>query len=125
MHRESDRLRAFSRRAALLGAGKLGLFGLLAGRLHYIQAVDADRYALLADENRINQRLLPPARGRITDRHGVTVATNVPIVTVSAMVFVPFSIRSCPGPLIATSPAKVLLLLNATTVPDSRTKSPS
>ena len=78
MHREADRLRLFSRRAALLGAGKLGLFGLLAGRLYYLQVVDADRYALLADENRINQRLLPPARGVIFDRHHVTLATNVP-----------------------------------------------
>ncbi|HSA81277.1 MAG TPA: penicillin-binding protein 2, partial [Geminicoccaceae bacterium] len=38
----------------------------------------ADEYALLADENRINHRLLPPARGRIFDRHGVTLARNSP-----------------------------------------------
>ena len=70
-HREGDRLRVFARRALLLGAGQLGLFGLLAGRLYYLQVVSADEYALLADENRINHRLLPPARGRIFDRHGV------------------------------------------------------
>ncbi len=78
MHRESDRLRSFSRRALLLGAGQLGLFGLLAGRLYYLQVVTADEYALLADENRINHRLLPPARGRIFDRHGVPLARNSP-----------------------------------------------
>jgi penicillin-binding protein 2 len=78
MHRDNDRLRAFSRRALLLGAGQLGLFGLLAGRLYYLQVVSADEYALLADENRINHRLLPPARGRIFDRHGVTLARNSP-----------------------------------------------
>ncbi|MDX1539942.1 MAG: penicillin-binding protein 2 [Geminicoccaceae bacterium] len=78
MHREADRLRVFSRRAALLGGAQLGMFGLLGARLYYLQVVDADRYALLADENRINQRLLPPARGRIFDRQGVTLATNVP-----------------------------------------------
>ena len=77
-HREGDRLRVFSRRAALLGAGQLGLFGLLAGRLYYLQVVNADEYALLADENRINHRLLPPARGRIFDRHGVILARNSP-----------------------------------------------
>jgi penicillin-binding protein 2 len=78
MHRDNDRLRSFSRRALLLGAGELGLFGLLAGRLYYLQVVSADEYALLADENRINHRLLPPARGRILDRHGVTLARNSP-----------------------------------------------
>jgi penicillin-binding protein 2 len=77
-HREGDRLRVFSRRAVLLGAGQLGLFGALAGRLYYLQVVSADQYALLADENRINHRLLPPARGRIFDRHGVTLAQNDP-----------------------------------------------
>jgi penicillin-binding protein 2 len=78
MHREGDRLRVFSRRALLLGAGELGLFGVLAGRLYYLQVVSTDEYALLADENRINHRLLPPARGRIFDRHGVILARNIP-----------------------------------------------
>jgi penicillin-binding protein 2 len=40
--------------------------------------VNADEYALLADENRINHRLLPPARGCIFDRHGVILARNSP-----------------------------------------------
>ena len=78
MHREGDRLRTFSRRALCLGAGQLGLFGLLAARLYYLQVISADEYALLADENRINHRLLPPARGRIFDRHGVPLARNSP-----------------------------------------------
>ncbi len=78
MHRESDRLRTFGRRALLLGAGQLGLFGAIAGRLYYLQVVTADQYALLADENRINHRLLPPARGRIFDRQGVPLARNSP-----------------------------------------------
>src|SRR5918994_5982981 len=78
MHRESDRTRVFTRRALLLGAGQLGLFGVLAGRLYYLQVVDADQYALLADENRINHRLLPPARGTVLDRNGVPLARNRP-----------------------------------------------
>ncbi len=78
MHHEADRLRVFSRRALMLGAGQLGLFGLLAGRLYYLQVASAERYALLADENRINHRLLLPARGRIFDRHGVALARNKP-----------------------------------------------
>ena len=78
MHRDADRLRVFTRRAAVLGGAKLGLFGLLAGRLYYLQVLEADEYALLADENRINHRLLPPARGRIFDRHQVPLARNTP-----------------------------------------------
>ena len=78
MHREAERMRVFGRRALLLGAGQLALFGALGGRLYYLQVVDADGYALLADKNRINHRLLPPERGRIFDRHGVPLARNNP-----------------------------------------------
>ena len=74
--READRFRSFSRRALLLGGGQLGLFGALAARLYYLQVIAADQYALLADENRINQRILLPERGRIFDRHGVLLAGN-------------------------------------------------
>jgi penicillin-binding protein 2 len=77
-HREGERLRVFARRAVLLGGAQLGLFAALAGRLYYLQVLSADQYALLADENRINHRLLPPARGRIFDRHGVILARNIP-----------------------------------------------
>jgi penicillin-binding protein 2 len=94
-HREGDRLRVFSRRAALLGAGQLGIFGVLAARLYYLQVLNADEYALLADENRINHRLLPPARGRIVDRHGVILARNSPTYRV-------FVIREQTGDVPAT-----------------------
>ena len=78
MHRDSERMRTFTRRALLLGGAQLALFGALAGRLYYLQAVNADQYALLADENRINHRLVPPDRGRIFDRNGVPLARNSP-----------------------------------------------
>jgi penicillin-binding protein 2 len=78
MHREAERTRMFTRRALLVGGGQLALFGALGGRLYYLQVLDADRYALLADDNRINHRLLPPERGRIVDRHGVPLARNSP-----------------------------------------------
>lgn len=74
--RDNDLQRVFSRRALLLGTTQLALFGLLAGRLYYLQVIESDRYALLADENRINMRLLPPRRGRILDRFGTEIATN-------------------------------------------------
>jgi penicillin-binding protein 2 len=78
MNREAERLRSFSRRTLLIGAGQLAVFGALAGRLYYLQVVAADQYALLADENRINHRLLPPARGVVRDRNGVSLAGNRP-----------------------------------------------
>lgn len=74
--RDNDLQRVFTRRALLLGTAQIALFGLLAGRLYYLQVVESDKYALLADENRISMRLLSPRRGRILDRWGTELATN-------------------------------------------------
>ncbi|MSO53835.1 MAG: penicillin-binding protein 2 [Rhodospirillales bacterium] len=76
MNRDGDRSRIFSRRAAILGGGKILLLSTLAARLYYLQVIEAERYATLAEENRINLRLLPPRRGRIVDRFGEPLATN-------------------------------------------------
>ncbi len=67
-----------SRRAALLLAAQGGVAAVLVMRLHRLQIEEADRYRLLADENRINIRLLPPPRGLIFDANGIEVAGNVP-----------------------------------------------
>jgi penicillin-binding protein 2 len=75
--REEQEDRAgFSRRAMLLGAGQVALFGLLAGRLYDLQVIEGEKYALAADDNRINVRVLAPMRGEIRDRFGRVVATN-------------------------------------------------
>jgi penicillin-binding protein 2 len=74
--RDQDRYRTFSRRAVLLAGGKLALFSALAGRMYYLQVVEAERYRTLAEDNRINMRLLAPLRGAILDRGGVEIATN-------------------------------------------------
>ena len=77
MYREdSNRYKAFSRRAAIVGGAQLALFGLLVGRMYQLQVLESDRYRMLADENRINMRLLPPQRGRILDRYGRPLAAN-------------------------------------------------
>lgn len=76
MHRDSERHKLFSRRAAMLAGGKAALLSALVGRMYYLQVVEADRYKTLADENRINFRLLAPPRGRIVDRFGVPIADN-------------------------------------------------
>lgn len=76
MRHDADQQKLFNRRTALLGGGKLLLLSALAGRMYYLQVLEADRYRTLADENRINLRLLPPPRGRIVDRFGVPLADN-------------------------------------------------
>ncbi|MFT6090607.1 penicillin-binding protein 2 [Sulfitobacter sp.] len=67
-----------SRRAALLGGMQLLFMGGLAARMNYLQVDQADQYLLLAEENRINIRLIPPTRGEIFDRNGIQLAQNVP-----------------------------------------------
>ena len=66
----------FTRRALLLGAGQLGILGALAGKLYQVQVVEGERYATLAETNRISARLTAPTRGRILDRSGVVLAGN-------------------------------------------------
>ena len=67
-----------TRRGLMLGAGQAGFMGLLAWRMRHLQVDQADQFRLLADENRIKIRLIPPARGQIFDRNGLVVAENVP-----------------------------------------------
>jgi penicillin-binding protein 2 len=76
MNRDTERQKIFTRRAVLLAGGKLALFAAMAGRLYYLQVVESEKYKTLADENRINLRLLPPPRGRILDRNGLPLAVN-------------------------------------------------
>ena len=78
MQQEADRARAFTRRAVVLGGAQVGLFAALVARLYGLQVLKAGEYALLADDNRINQRLLIPPRGRILDRQGRPLAQNMP-----------------------------------------------
>ena len=75
--REEERVRSiFSRRALVLGAGQMGLLGFLVHRLHTLQVDEGERYATLAEENRLSARLLAPPRGRVLDREGRIVAGN-------------------------------------------------
>ena len=68
--------RIIGRRALLLAGGKGALLAALAGRLYSLQVDQGGKYATLADENRINVRLLAPSRGQIFDRHGTAMAVN-------------------------------------------------
>ncbi len=68
--------RRLSRRALLLGSVQLGVVGVLGWRMQSMQVEQADQFRLLAEENRINIRLIPPARGLIFDRNGRPLADN-------------------------------------------------
>jgi penicillin-binding protein 2 len=76
MRRDIEWQRVFTRRAALLGGAKALLFGVLGGRLYYLQAMEAERYVTLAEDNRINLLLVAPPRGHIFDRRGRALAVN-------------------------------------------------
>ncbi len=77
-HHAADRSKSFARRALVVGGLQTALFGLLAGRLWQLQVDQSPRYSLLAEENRVSQRLTVPPRGRILDRNGVVLARNRP-----------------------------------------------
>ena len=71
-----DQRQRFMRRAVLIGAAQLGAFGIIGARLFRLQVLEGERYAPLADENRISVKALAPARGRILDRQGEVLAAN-------------------------------------------------
>ena len=77
MRSDKTRERVFSRRTALMVGGQFALLSILGARMYYLQILQADRYRTLAEENRINLRLLPPPRGYIIDRFGEPMAINV------------------------------------------------
>jgi len=76
MYHDNDRAKLFSRRAMMLAGGKATLVVGLAARMYYLQVMEADKYAMQAEDNRITTRLLAPPRGLILDRNGVAMAIN-------------------------------------------------
>ena len=73
---DTKRHMVFTRRAAIMGTGALGLFAGVGARLYQLQVRQHADYAALADDNRFNQRVVVPLRGEIYDRYGALVATN-------------------------------------------------
>lgn len=76
MASDSERARLFTRRAILIGGLQTGLFALLASRVYYLDVIEGEKYRTLAEENRVNLRLLAPPRGQIFDRSGAPLALN-------------------------------------------------
>ena len=65
-----------TRRSLVLGGLQLGVAGVLGWRMRQMQVEQADEFRLLAEENRINMRLIAPERGLIFDRNGIPLAEN-------------------------------------------------
>lgn len=68
--------RTITRRGLFVGGLQVSFAALLVGRMRFMQVDQGDEYRLLAEENRINIRLIPPSRGLIHDRNGVLIAGN-------------------------------------------------
>ena len=73
---QQEAARQISRRGLLLGSLQAVFVGTLAFRMRFLQVEQAQEFQLLADENSIKIRLIPPARGLIHDRKGVLIAGN-------------------------------------------------
>jgi penicillin-binding protein 2 len=71
-----DSARLVTRRALMLSVGMGAMVTALAARMRFLQVEQADQFRLLAEENRINIRLVPPERGLIQDREGRLIAGN-------------------------------------------------
>jgi len=74
--KDKSRYATFTRRTLMMGGGIATVLAALGARLYQLQILEGEEFMTRADENRVNQRLLAPLRGRIIDRFGVELATN-------------------------------------------------
>lgn len=77
MERDQEKIESFTRRAFVVGGLQALALSALGGRLAWLQVVEGEKYKTLAENNRINVKILPPSRGQIVDRFGVPLATNL------------------------------------------------
>ncbi|RUS59449.1 penicillin-binding protein 2 [Pseudorhodobacter sp. E13] len=68
--------RKITRRGLFLGGSMAAVVAVLGARMRHMQVDQADEFRLLAEDNRISIRLVPPARGQIYDRNGKLIAGN-------------------------------------------------
>lgn len=76
IEKDSDKEAQFTRRAFVVGACQGAFLAVLGGRLAWLQVVEGSRYKTLAENNRINLKMVAPARGQIVDRFGVPFAVS-------------------------------------------------
>lgn len=84
-HQREQLNHVFRRRALCLLALFTLLILILAARLLQLQWSEYARYSTLSRHNQLTLIPLAPARGLITDRHGVRLAINMPTSTLSLM----------------------------------------
>lgn len=68
--------RRLTRRGLMIGGMQAATGGVILWRMHRLQVDQADEFRLLAEENRVNMRLIAPARGLIHDINGIPLAVN-------------------------------------------------
>ncbi len=78
MNNRQDSYQLLTRRMALVGVGKVALFGTLLARLFHLQIIQRNHYRNLAEGNRIKITPIMPIRGEIHDRRGHVLAGNRP-----------------------------------------------
>jgi penicillin-binding protein 2 len=76
MQKDNAKYTVFTRRAFFLGLLQTSMLGVLGGRLAWLQIVEGQKYQTLAENNRINTKMLAPKRGMVFDRYGTPLATN-------------------------------------------------
>ena len=76
VHPSNKLSKKLTRRSLMVSFLQISFAGVLGARMRYLQIEQADQYRLMAEENRINVRLISPQRGEIFDRNGVILARN-------------------------------------------------
>lgn len=71
-----DSARRINRRALFMGGCMAATMAVLGARMRYLGVEQSDQFSLLAEQNRVNIQLIPPARGLILDRNGKLIAGN-------------------------------------------------
>lgn len=71
-----DSSRKINRRALFMGGCMAATMAVLGARMRYLGVEQSDEFSLLAEQNRVNIQLIPPARGLILDRNGKLIAGN-------------------------------------------------
>jgi penicillin-binding protein 2 len=74
--KDKSRYATFTRRSLMVSGGMTAVLCALGGRLYQLQIRDGNLYRTAAEDNRVNERLVAPPRGRIIDRFGVELANN-------------------------------------------------
>jgi penicillin-binding protein 2 len=74
--KDKSRYATFTRRTLMMSGGMTAVLCALGGRLYQLQIRDGALYRTAAEDNRVNERLVAPPRGRVLDRFGVELANN-------------------------------------------------